>query len=132
VASANSSPESPDSASRATAAETPLKPWSETDAVITGREERVTTVRAETVSCNGSPELTFEDGQSVGFEKMRRLDVLKAEPANQYWSKATVLITLVSGDTLSGRATECELIGTNDFGRFSRDLGRLKRVEFHR
>jgi hypothetical protein len=112
-----------------------LKPWAEADAIITSRDGIMTRVRAETLSYVISVVHSFDlsSGQTVDFEKMRSFEILTADPEESSNSKATVLITLLDGRTITDKINSgygYDIFGYNDLGRFSIKLQNLKRVEF--
>ena len=107
-----------------------LKPWAQSDVVVTRRDGRTTIVRADTFSncLTGIQTLTLAGGQMVAFDLMRAIDVVESNPIS-----ATVVITLLDGRTVEDRtAANCDLFGYNTLGRFSVLFTDVKRVEFLR
>ena len=119
----------------ATPAPAGIKPWSTSDVVITTRDGVTTTLRAETLSNCISPshELTTGSGQDIPFEKMKSVEVLRADPVHAPNAKATIVITLLDGRKIEDRVNaSCDIFGYNDLGRFTTYFDKLKRVDFQR
>lgn len=111
------------------------KPWPQVEAVFTATDGTTTRVRAETVSFCISVgwSITLDSGQDILFEKMRRLDVLRSDPALSSGAKATVRVTLLSGSVLEGTMDAgCDFAGTTEAGRYRVYPDKLARLEFER
>jgi hypothetical protein len=107
-----------------------LKPWAESEAVITRKDNVATTIRAETLSncISVNHALTLGSGQEIPFEKMRSFEVVDSDPQS-----AALVITLLDGKTFKDRLNAaCDLFGYNALGRYSTRFQELGRVDFRR
>jgi hypothetical protein len=107
-----------------------LKPWGQSEVVVTRRDGQTMTVRAETFSncLTGRQKLALASGQEVAFGLMRSIDVVESDPVS-----AAVVITLHDGRALADRtAANCDLFGFNTLGRASVLFKDVKRVDFRR
>ena len=112
-----------------------LRPWAESEAVLTDRNGVATVLRAETLSncISVNHVLTLNGRQDIPFEKMRRFEVVRVDPTGAPQAKATVRITLLDGRAIEGQiGAGCDIIGYNDLGRFTTYFQELTRVEFRR
>jgi hypothetical protein len=113
-----------------------LRPWSESEAVITDANNVATVVRAETLSncISVNQVLTLNGSQDIPFERMRSFEIVRVDPFGAPQAKATVAITLLDGRVLHGQIDAmCNgIFGYNDLGRYEILLQALKRVEFRR
>jgi hypothetical protein len=112
-----------------------LKPWSESDAVLTMTDGSRNTVRAESLSnyISVSHSITLTNGQGVPFERMRSLEVVRSDATGSPNARATIVVTLLDGRTINGTMDAgCGWFGFNDIGRFDFNVDRLRRVEFGR
>lgn len=112
-----------------------LRSWEDADAVLTGVDGTTTVLRAPSfrycISVGQS--LTLNGSQEISFERMRSLEVLRADPAGTPGATAAVKITLVDGRTLEGRVDAvCGLFGFNDVGRYDVAIQSLRRIDFRR
>lgn len=124
---------SPSAASTPAAAEG--KPWRDVEAVMTLKDRKVVRMRAETVRyCfSGGAGLFLDENQTVAFEKMTRIDVLRSDVALSSGGRATVRITLATGSTIEGTISSgCEIFGEPELGRFGVYSDRLLKIEFLR
>ncbi len=108
-------------------------PWSEVVAEFTAGDGTKTRMPADTVRycINEGAGINLNESQDIPFEKMRSLEVLRSDKLFTPEGKATVRVTLVSGETLTGTVGgNCDFFGTNDLGRYSLYPQRLKRIDF--
>ena len=111
------------------------KPWSSSEAVVTTLDGHVTSVRAETFSncISVNQKLDLASGQSLPFEHIRALEVVRADPKDAPNARAHVRITVLDGKTLEEDvAANCDLFGYNDLGRFETTFQQLRRIDFKR
>jgi len=117
------------------AAHTPPKPWSETTAVVVGRDGSQTRLRAESFSncISAGHDLTLGSGQSVPFERMASFEVQRADDHTSPNPKAHLQITLLDGTAVPGVVeANCDLFGYNDLGRFTTYFDQVRMVRFER
>lgn len=111
------------------------KPWSEVTATFTAKDGTVTKVRAETVRycISTGTGLDLSSGQSVPFEKMTSVQVVRSDDQFAPQGKADVVIELVGGGSIKGGiGSGCDFAGHNDLGRFSIYPQKLSRIDFDR
>jgi hypothetical protein len=112
-----------------------LKPWAESDAVLTMTDGAENTVRASSL-CNCISvhhSITLGTGQDVPFERMRSLEVVRSDTTGTPNARATIVVTLLDGRTINGSMEAgCGWFGYNDIGRFDFNVDRLRRVVFTR
>jgi hypothetical protein len=111
------------------------KSWQDADVVLTGTDGKTTVLRAPSFSAciSVSHSLTLDGSQDIPFERMRSVDVLRADPVGTPSGTAVVRITLLDGRALEGRVdATCGLFGYNDVGRYEVNIQALRRLEFRR
>lgn len=111
------------------------KAWSDSVAVVVGRDGRETRLRADSLSncISANHELTLASGQSVDFERMASFEVQHADPHTASTAKARLQITLLDGGTVSDSVdANCDLFGFNDVGRFATFFDQIRMVRFER
>ena len=112
-----------------------VRSWEDADAVLTGVDGTTTVLRAPSfrycISVGQS--MTLNGSQEVSFERMRSMEVLRADPAGTPGATAVVKVTLADGRTLEGRVDAvCGLFGFNDVGRYDVSIQSLRRIDFRR
>jgi hypothetical protein len=111
------------------------RPWSQAGAALTLTDGRVVSVRAETLSncISVTHALDLASGQSIEFQNMKSIEVLRADPLEAPSARADLRIILVNGQTIEdSMGAACDVFGYNDAGRFSTYLQNLKSIEFLR
>jgi serine/threonine-protein kinase len=112
-----------------------MKPWAESEAMLTMTDGSQNTVRAESLSncISVHHSITLATGQEVAFERMRALDVVKSDSSSTVKPRATIVVTLLDGRTLNGTMDAgCGWFGYNDIGRLDFNVDQLRRVDFQR
>lgn len=113
----------------------PVKPWQDTQAVIHLRDGAMARVRASSLShcISVSHEIEIDGAQSIPFERMRSLEVLRADEYTVPNASAHVVVELLDGTRIEGAVPAvCDLFGYNDVGRFSVYFSRLASIRFER
>lgn len=129
---ASAAPKSPATAGQSTPA---ARPWSDAVAVMSIRDGSTTRLRASSLSncISVGHEIDLDTGQSVPFEKIASIEVLRADDHTAPNAKASLKIELLDGTAISGTADAvCDLFGFNDTGRFSTYFDRLRSIRFDR
>ena len=111
------------------------KAWQDATVVLTGTDGKTTVLRAPSFSAciSVNQTLTLNGSQEIPFERMRSVDVLRADPLGAPAGTAVVRITLLDERALEGRVdATCGLFGYNDVGRYDVNIQSLKRIEFRR
>lgn len=112
-----------------------LKPWADSEAVVTSRDGSVTVVEAATLQAGGSgSQLQLESGQQIPFEKMRSLEVVAVlADSSTALSRVEGVITLLDGTATNAKIRGfTDLYGSNSLGKFSLDGAQVKHVDFRR
>lgn len=114
----------------------PGKPWSAAEARWTLKDGKVLTTRAETVRfCfSGGVGVNLDEIQSIAFEKMSTVEVLRSDVALSPGGKATLRITMADGQVREGSITSgCDFFGFSEDGtRYSLYPDKLLKIEFLR
>jgi hypothetical protein len=114
---------------------TAAKSWQDAHVMLTGTDGKAIVLRAPSFSAciSVNQTLTLNGNQEIPFERMRSVDVLRADPVGTPAGTAVVRIVLVDGRALDGRVdATCGLFGYNDVGRYDVNIQSLKRIEFRR
>jgi len=110
--------------------------WDTAVAVLTDSQGRPTAVTAPSFHyCSNvvGDSITLSERQSVLFEKMARIDVVRADPALTTDGTADLAVTLVDGQKLVGTVSaNCDFSGDAAAGRFNIYPDALRSVEFRR
>jgi hypothetical protein len=104
-----------------------LKSWEDAQAAITERDGTTTMVRAESLSncISVAHSLTLATGQDVPFDRMKAFHVTEADSLDVPNAKASFMITLLDGATISGRVdTAYDLFGYNEWDDLRRHFSR--------
>lgn len=110
----------------------------EFNATITDINGIETNVQSLWIRCGGNYYYAYSDisikvgeaSQDVSFDKIKEIE-LRENPNDK--DHQIIDITAISGKTLSGisdRSSTCSFEGKTDFGDFSLDLGKTKKVIF--
>jgi serine/threonine-protein kinase len=111
------------------------KSWPDSVAVVTSQDGATVRVRAESLSncISVSHAIDLESGQTIPFERISSIDVLRADDHTSPNPKAQVRIQLLDGAEISGTVgAGCDLFGYNDTGRYTTYWDRIRRIQFER
>ncbi len=108
--------------------------WDTAVAVMTDSQGAQTTVKAPSFHyCSNvvGDSITLSERQTVLFEKMTRIDVVRSDPKLTGNGTADLAVTLVDGQQLTGTVSaNCDFSGDAAAGRFNVYPDGLKSVEF--
>lgn len=108
------------------------KPMAQSSAVLTRVDGSQITVQADTLcwcTCSGIRSVDLLDGSSILLDKVKRLDVVRAEPPG---GKTVFAITLLDGSTLEGEALTCGFLGQTSAGLFDITSDQVQAIEIIR
>jgi serine/threonine-protein kinase len=110
------------------------KSWSDSVAVVFNRDGATVRLRADSLSnCISVSHDVDVEGQTIPFERISSLEVLRADDHTSPNPKAQVRIQLLGGREISGAVgAGCDLFEHNDMGRYTTYWDRIHRIQFER
>lgn len=108
------------------------KPMRESNAVITALDGTQTTVQASTLcwcTCAGTHSVDLLSGSSILLDRVKRIEVVEAEPAG---GNTLFAITLLDNSSMQGEALTCAFTAETAAGRFEISTDQVQSVEIIR
>jgi hypothetical protein len=108
-------------------------PWSRMKAVLTPTDGAPIELDAPTLSncISVSHTIDLDNGASIAFESMRRLEILSANAPTVSNSQARVRVTLRDGKVLEGSMSgNCDIFGYSGDIRYSKYPNKIRRIDF--